>query len=120
MKQTKIGYKNTDNNIPLRLLDFVDSKIEMKNAPLIFVYKIIVIFTSALLIYLDYFQVASFPFSDHNCPPIQLIASFCQSAHSWLKEDIQNVVVVHCKAGLGRTGLMICSLLLFLKVSLEN
>lgn len=60
-------------------------------------------------------KVATFPFSDHNCPPVQLIASFCQSAYSWLKEDIQNVVVVHCKAGLGRTGLMICSLLLFLK-----
>ncbi|KAI5439351.1 phosphatidylinositol 3,4,5-trisphosphate 3-phosphatase and protein-tyrosine-phosphatase PTEN2A [Lathyrus oleraceus] len=60
-------------------------------------------------------KVASFPFSDHNCPPIQLIASFCQSAYSWLKEDIQNVVVVHCKAGMGRTGLMICSLLLLLK-----
>ncbi|KAG4386478.1 hypothetical protein AAZX31_11G051400 [Glycine max] len=60
-------------------------------------------------------KVATFPFSDHNCPPIQLIASFCQSAYSWLKEDIQNVVVVHCKAGMGRTGLMICSLLLFLK-----
>ncbi|KAG5144816.1 hypothetical protein JHK84_030359 [Glycine max] len=43
-------------------------------------------------------KVATFPFSDHNCPPIQLIASFCQSAYSWLKEDIQNVVVVHCKA----------------------
>ncbi|KAL5181543.1 Phosphatidylinositol 3,4,5-trisphosphate 3-phosphatase and protein-tyrosine-phosphatase PTEN2A [Glycine soja] len=37
-------------------------------------------------------KVATFPFSDHNCPPIQLIASFCQSAYSWLKEDIQNVV----------------------------
>ncbi|CAI8588919.1 unnamed protein product [Vicia faba] len=60
-------------------------------------------------------KVASFPFSDHNCPSIQLIASFCQSAYSWLKEDIQNVVVVHCKAGMGRTGLMVCSLLLFLK-----
>ncbi|ESW28759.1 hypothetical protein PHAVU_002G015700 [Phaseolus vulgaris] len=60
-------------------------------------------------------KVATFPFSDHNCPPIQLIASFCQSAYSWLKEDIQNVVVVHCKAGMGRTGLMICCLLLFLK-----
>lgn len=60
-------------------------------------------------------KVASFPFDDHNCPPLHLISSFCQSAYSWLKEDIENVVVVHCKAGMGRTGLMICSLLLFLK-----
>ena len=60
--------------------------------------------------------MACFPFDDHNCPPIQLIISFCQSAYSWLKEDIENVVVVHCKAGMARTGLMISSLLLFLKV----
>ncbi|XP_051140389.1 phosphatidylinositol 3,4,5-trisphosphate 3-phosphatase and protein-tyrosine-phosphatase PTEN2A-like [Andrographis paniculata] len=60
-------------------------------------------------------KVASFPFDDHNCPPIHLIKLFCQSAYSWLKEDIVNVVVVHCKAGKARTGLMICSLLLFLK-----
>ncbi|EYU37646.1 hypothetical protein ABFS82_02G037300 [Erythranthe guttata] len=60
-------------------------------------------------------KVACFPFDDHNCPPIQLIISFCQSAYSWLKEDIDNVVVVHCKAGMARTGLMISSLLLFLK-----
>ncbi|KAK9095518.1 hypothetical protein Scep_026987 [Stephania cephalantha] len=60
-------------------------------------------------------KVACFPFDDHNCPPIQLITSFCHSAYSWLKEDIENVVVVHCKAGMARTGLMISSLLLFLK-----
>ncbi|CAI9104615.1 OLC1v1003321C2 [Oldenlandia corymbosa var. corymbosa] len=60
-------------------------------------------------------KVASFPFDDHNCPPIQLITLFCQSAYSWLKEDIENVVVVHCKAGMARTGLMISSLLLYLK-----
>ncbi|CAN1310316.1 Phosphatidylinositol 3,4,5-trisphosphate 3-phosphatase and protein-tyrosine-phosphatase PTEN2A [Linum perenne] len=60
-------------------------------------------------------KVACFPFDDHNCPPLQLITLFCQSAYSWLKEDIENVVVVHCKAGMGRTGLMICSLLLYLK-----
>jgi phosphatidylinositol-3,4,5-trisphosphate 3-phosphatase/dual-specificity protein phosphatase PTEN len=61
------------------------------------------------------FQVACFPFDDHNCPPIQLVISFCHSAYSWLKEDIENVVVVHCKAGKARTGLMISSLLLYLK-----
>jgi protein-tyrosine phosphatase len=64
------------------------------------------------------FQVTCFPFDDHNCPPIQLVISFCHSAYSWLKEDIENVVVVHCKAGKARTGLMISSLLLFLKVRL--
>lgn len=60
-------------------------------------------------------KVASFPFDDHNCPPIHLIKAFCQSAYSWLKEDIENVVVVHCKAGMARTGLMISSLLMYLK-----
>ncbi|CAL5352128.1 unnamed protein product [Camellia sinensis] len=60
-------------------------------------------------------KVASFPFDDHNCPPIELITLFCQSAYTWLTEDILNVVVVHCKAGMARTGLMISSLLLFLK-----
>eukprot|EP00252_Welwitschia_mirabilis_P005953 TRINITY_DN1654_c0_g1_i1.p1 TRINITY_DN1654_c0_g1~~TRINITY_DN1654_c0_g1_i1.p1 ORF type:complete len:630 (-),score=131.28 TRINITY_DN1654_c0_g1_i1:233-2122(-) len=60
-------------------------------------------------------KVACFPFDDHNCPPIQLISLFCQSAYMWLKEDIENVVVVHCKAGMARTGLMISSLLLYLK-----
>jgi hypothetical protein len=64
------------------------------------------------------FQVASFPFDDHNCPPLQLVAAFCQSAYSWLKGDLENVVVVHCKAGMARTGLMISSLLLYLKVLL--
>ncbi|KAI3991156.1 hypothetical protein MKX01_022377 [Papaver californicum] len=61
------------------------------------------------------YDVACFPFDDNNCPPIQLITSFCQSAYSWLKEDIENVVVVHCKAGMARTGLMISRLLLYLK-----
>ncbi|ONK62830.1 uncharacterized protein A4U43_C07F8570 [Asparagus officinalis] len=64
-------------------------------------------------------KVAFFPFDDHNCPPIHVILSFCQNASSWLKEDEGNVVAVHCKAGLGRTGLMICSLLVFLKFFLS-
>ncbi|BBN14406.1 phosphatidylinositol-3,4,5-trisphosphate 3-phosphatase and dual-specificity protein phosphatase PTEN [Marchantia polymorpha subsp. ruderalis] len=60
-------------------------------------------------------KVACFPFDDHNCPPLQLIYAFCQSAYDWLKGDLENVVVVHCKAGMARTGLMICCLLLYLK-----
>ncbi|KAJ9170646.1 hypothetical protein P3X46_018739 [Hevea brasiliensis] len=51
-------------------------------------------------------KVACFPFDDHNCPPLHLITSFCKSACSWLKKHIENVVIVHCKAGMGSTGLM--------------
>ncbi|KAK8566230.1 hypothetical protein V6N12_059763 [Hibiscus sabdariffa] len=34
-------------------------------------------------------KVASFPFNDHNCPPLHLIKSFCQSAYSWVN-DLQS------------------------------
>lgn len=40
----------------------------------------------------------------------QVLNSFCQSAYLWLKEDIENVVVVHCEAGMARAGMMISSL----------
>lgn len=41
--------------------------------------------------------VASFPFDDHNCPPLRLLPTFCASAKSWLSQGMDNVVVVHCK-----------------------
>ena len=55
--------------------------------------------------------VACFPFDDHNCPPLRLIRPFCESAKAWLAGGLERVVVVHCKAGKSRTGLMVCALL---------
>ena len=87
------------------------------------------------------FSISKFPFLDHNVTNLQKVFTFCMDAALFLQRmeqyhklkqkkeeknyvfnpdhegtDIphQPVVVVHCKAGKGRTGMMICSLLVFL------
>ena len=60
-------------------------------------------------------RVESYPFDDHNPPAFDMIRQFCLHAADWLKQNEKHVVVVHCKAGKGRTGTMICCLLVFLK-----
>ncbi|CAF1024382.1 unnamed protein product [Rotaria sordida] len=59
-------------------------------------------------------QVCSdFSFEDHNPPTIKMILGFCQHAETQLKETPDRTLVIHCKAGKGRTGVMSCCLLLY-------
>lgn len=54
-------------------------------------------------------RVACYPFNDHNPSSLQKIVDFCKDVEEFLAENAQNVVAVHCKAGKGRTGLMLAS-----------
>jgi len=56
-------------------------------------------------------RVAMYPFEDHNAPALQMIEDSMSDMARWLDDHPKNVVAIHCKAGKGRTGIMVCCLL---------
>jgi phosphatidylinositol-3,4,5-trisphosphate 3-phosphatase/dual-specificity protein phosphatase PTEN len=58
-------------------------------------------------------RVERFPFNDHNPCPFEMIMPFCRSVDEWLNQNPSNIAIVHCKAGKGRTGLMICAYMVY-------
>ena len=58
-------------------------------------------------------NVGFFPSADHNPCSIKLILEFCVDICLYLITNPKSVAAVHCKAGKGRTGVMICSYLIF-------
>ncbi|CAD8205289.1 unnamed protein product [Paramecium octaurelia] len=55
----------------------------------------------------------SWIWKDHHSPPLDLLFEICDLIHGYLKGNINNVVVIHCLAGKGRTGTIICCYLLY-------
>ena len=65
-------------------------------------------------------KVSLFPFQDHQSCPVKLMLEFCIDVCIFLLKDEENVAAIHCKAGKGRTGTMICAYLLFTGVALNS
>ncbi|KAK9458361.1 protein-tyrosine phosphatase-like protein [Dipodascopsis uninucleata] len=59
-----------------------------------------------------YNRVCHFPFPDHNPPPFALIPQVVSSINAFLSKNPDNVAVLHCKAGKGRSGTMFCAYLI--------
>lgn len=65
---------------------------------------------------LVYDRISHFPWPDHHPPPFNLVPQIMASMHGWLhpdgKHNKKRVIVVHCKAGKGRSGTVACSYLM--------
>jgi protein-tyrosine phosphatase len=63
-----------------------------------------------------YGRVWHYPWPDHHPPPFRLVPSIVGGMRNWIQEGKkggkERVVVVHCKAGKGRSGTMACSYLI--------
>lgn len=60
-----------------------------------------------------YDQVLEFDWLDHHAPKLEILFNIVSKMNSFAKENITNTIVVHCNAGKGRTGTMICCYMLF-------
>ena len=59
-------------------------------------------------------RVGLYPFDDHNVPLLRTVVEFCGDVGGWLAKGEGAVAAVHCKAGKGRTGLMLVVFLLYI------
>ena len=61
-------------------------------------------------------SVINYFWPDHKAPPLSDIFNIIFQAYNFLGKDKENVIIIHCLAGKGRTGTICCSLLLYGKL----
>ncbi|XP_027760476.1 tensin-3 isoform X7 [Empidonax traillii] len=54
---------------------------------------------------------------DLHAPLLDKVCTICKAMESWLNNDPQHVVVIHCRGGKGRIGVVISSYMHFINVS---
>ena len=58
-------------------------------------------------------KVIEYDWIDHQAPKISTLFLLCRDMYEFLAKDDENIIVVNCRGGKGRTGTVICSFLLF-------
>ena len=58
-------------------------------------------------------RVVVFDVEDHNVPSLLQMCALVSNAAEFLSQHPEHVVAVHCKGGKGRTGTIVCALLLY-------
>ncbi|KAG1815038.1 uncharacterized protein BJ212DRAFT_1447384 [Suillus subaureus] len=59
-------------------------------------------------------RVSRYPFPDHHTPPLAVLPLVSREIHAWVTVSKDRVAVLHCKAGKGRSGTLVCAYLLSL------
>ena len=62
-------------------------------------------------------RVSNYLWPDHHAPtPFTFMLNIVKEAKEWLELDPENIVIVHCNSGKGRTGTVICAIMLYTSV----
>ncbi|XP_057345260.1 phosphatidylinositol 3,4,5-trisphosphate 3-phosphatase TPTE2-like isoform X2 [Manis pentadactyla] len=59
-----------------------------------------------------HYRVHRIMINDHNVPSLSGMLTFTKEVAEWMAQDNENTVVIHCKGGKGRTGTMVCAILI--------
>lgn len=60
-----------------------------------------------------YGKVSYYPFPDHLPPSFAIMLNVCKNIYTYLSQDGENVAVIHCRAGKGRSGTLACAYLMY-------